>query len=100
MNVLTRSQDGTLFFWCPGCQELHGVWLAGNPNPLTKAVWTWNESMDKPTFSPSILVNGNRRCHSYVKDGQIRFLADSHHRLAGQEVPLPLDPLNCANAPA
>ena len=60
--------------------------------------------MESPTFTPSILVsypaNPNaleefkewrteRRCHSFVKDGMIQFLADSTHKLAGQTVPIP-----------
>jgi hypothetical protein len=52
--------------------------------------------MDRPTFSPSILVTwewGERRgkkvCHSYVREGQIQFLGDCTHKLAGQTVPLP-----------
>ena len=28
-------------------------------------------------------------CHSFVKDGQIQFLSDCSHELAGQTVPLP-----------
>jgi hypothetical protein len=48
--------------------------------------------MDKPTFTPSLLVSKDypeSRCHSFVTEGQIRFLADSHHKLAGQTVDLP-----------
>ena len=30
-----------------------------------------------------------KRCHSYVKDGQIQFLNDCSHVLAGQTVDLP-----------
>jgi len=49
--------------------------------------WTWNKDRERPTVSPSINVIGH--CHSFVRDGQIQFLADSKHDLAGKTVPLP-----------
>ena len=80
-------------FWCPGCECAHGIWTmkrGGTPN------WEFNGREDKPTFSPSILVrypNGatgkDEVCHSYVRDGQIQFLNDCTHKLAGQTVELP-----------
>jgi len=58
--------------------------------------WGWNGSMENPTFSPSILVEWEhgpnyekRVCHSFVTDGNIQFLGDCTHKLAGQTVPLP-----------
>jgi hypothetical protein len=72
-------------FECPGC-KYHHTFLVG-PNG-----WTWNGSLDKPTFSPSLLVNANTpqaRCHSFVKDGKIEFLSDCFHALKGQTVDLP-----------
>jgi len=53
--------------------------------------WAWNGDVDKPTLMPSILTyasEGQPRCHSFVKAGRIRFLADCSHELAGQEVDL------------
>ena len=60
---------------------------AGRPH------WGWNGSLDKPTFSPSLLnyiesPNG-RRCHSFIRDGRIEFLSDCTHALKGQTVDLP-----------
>lgn len=96
-------------FYCPGCECCHGVWVAAS-NPLTEGKWEWNGSMDQPTFTPSILVRGtvpitddeHRRimageqiepkplvCHSFVRNGQIQFLSDCTHHLAGQTVELP-----------
>jgi hypothetical protein len=65
--------------------------------------WSWNGSMELPTFLPSILVNGHPgtrenglevfkdqpTCHSFVTAGQIQFLLDSSHSLAGKTVDLP-----------
>jgi hypothetical protein len=61
------------------------------------AQWGWNGSLDKPTFTPSILVKANYTspnrlddiCHSFVTDGKIQFLGDCTHELAGQTVDLP-----------
>jgi hypothetical protein len=80
--------------------------------------WAFNGDYGKPTFSPSVLVRWTRMtekgradwrawldagtprpapasfdhinmvCHSFVTDGQIRFLADSTHALAGTTVAL------------
>lgn len=84
MEKLLISKDGTLFFWCPGCDEYHGVWVE-NPNPLTGGQWNWNKSTVSPTFTPSILLR-DPVCHCIVTDGKIRYLDDCHHRLAGQTV--------------
>ena len=75
---------------CPGCGCLH----------IFDQRWSFNGDMDKPTFSPSMLVNGtpdmqkyinenNPRCHSFVRDGMIQFLSDCTHELAGKTVELP-----------
>ncbi|MEE9528436.1 MAG: DUF6527 family protein [Dehalococcoidia bacterium] len=80
-------------FWCPGCDEVHGIRARG-PKPC----WTFNGDLVKPTFSPSHLTgwhgdNGEKfsehRCHSFIENGNIRFLNDCHHELKGQTVPLP-----------
>jgi hypothetical protein len=67
-------------------------------------VWEWNGDLEKPTVTPSILVtypaNPNaleefkewrfeRRCHVFVKDGKIQFLADCTHPLVGSTVDIP-----------
>ena len=92
MSVIQQADDGRMLFECPGCNMLHGVYVKREQRPR----WDWNGSMDRPTFSPSILVTwewGEQRakkvCHSYVRDGQIQFLSDCTHSLAGQTVPLP-----------
>lgn len=84
-------RGGKLFcFHCPGCGYSHPFEVDA-PNG---AGWTWNGSLDKPTFHPSLLVYGGGRseaprCHSFVTDGRIQFLVDSTHKLAGQTVELP-----------
>lgn len=104
--------DVRLVFHCPGCGEGHAPRVrstdAGYP------CWEWNGNLTRPTLAPSIKVTGYRMsaegramvdrgekppdgdrypghdtvCHSFVRDGQIQFLGDCTHALAGQTVPL------------
>lgn len=84
-----------VLFHCPGCKTQHGVWT---DKPASNgARWSWNGDMERPTFSPSLLItvewreaDGMHRqvCHSFVREGQIQFLSDCTHALAGQTVPL------------
>jgi len=70
------------FFYCPGCKMHHA------PNHT----WEFNGDLVKPTFSPSILVNGShpdKRCHSFVRNGSIEYLSDCFHTLAGKTIELP-----------
>lgn len=88
-EVLMQSSDGTLIFWCAGCNEHHGVWLAANPNPTTGAAWNWNGNKVNPTFSPSIHIlptSVQLCCHSFIKGGMIQYLGDCGHSLAGKTV--------------
>ena len=84
-EMMLDGNKGMAFF-CPGCRNYHAFIIeqhSGGP------LWTWNGSMDKPTFSPSLLVSGSdssRRCHCYVNNGQIQYLSDCWHKLAGQTV--------------
>lgn len=83
----TGPRGGKLYvFHCPGCGYSH-PFEVDCPNGMG---WTWNGSLDKPTFRPSLLVDHlERRCHSFVTDGRIQFLGDSYYALAGQTVELP-----------
>lgn len=90
MKVSSLSNNGKHYGWmifCPGCECAHSV----------NDRWSFNGDMEKPTFSPSLLVNGREgylnptmpRCHSFVRDGRIEFLSDCDHPLKGQTVDLP-----------
>ena len=77
------NPEFTHVIFCPGCQCGHG-WTTG---------WTFNGDLDKPTISPSLLVNWHNgtapvRCHSFIRDGMIQFLSDCTHALVGQTVAL------------
>lgn len=80
-----------LSFYCPGCKQEHPYHVANPHRGASETVWTWNGSMEAPTFSPSLLVYpspGQPRCHCFVRDGRIEFCGDSDHALAGQTVPM------------
>lgn len=79
-----------LVFHCPGCKYDHAINVNGREGYHPQ--WTWNGSLDTPTFSPSLLVNQHsapHRCHSFIKDGRVEFLSDCHHELRGQTVEMP-----------
>jgi len=90
-----KSGQGDYQFFCPGCRCNHAVWVTANND--NHAVWSFNDNMEKPTFSPSILVRWTRTigevvdfvCHSFVTDGMIKFLGDCTHPLKDQTVELP-----------
>lgn len=81
-----------LWLECPGCDMPHIVNVDANA-PIR---WEWNGSLEKPTLSPSILVQydwGENReehvCHSFVVDGVWQYLGDCTHKLANTHVELP-----------
>lgn len=84
-----KTKDGRrlLEFFCPGCRYYHAFTIARRDND-SGPLWTWNGSMENPTFSPSLLVNGSseKRCHLFVRDGRIEYLSDCWHELRGQVV--------------
>ncbi len=77
-------------FHCVGCGYDH-AFTVGEPQG-DRPRWTFNGSLEAPTFHPSLLCNKDTpelRCHSFVEDGKIIYLADCHHKLAGQTVQIP-----------
>jgi len=106
-------------WYCPGCDAntrgtgLHVLpvhWLPPGENresPLVagKPHWSFNGSMEAPVFGPSVLSSWDEWqgdgvppkkhvCHSFVgcngaAPGQIVFLGDCTHDLAGKTVDLP-----------
>lgn len=95
-GILRTVQGGRLMFWCPGCDGAHMIRVGDGTGPG----WSFDGNYERPTFSPSVLVTYNGPdagvdgappavCHSFVRDGQIQFLNDCTHALAGQTVPLP-----------
>lgn len=91
--MVVEGEAGTPYekrfmFQCPACGNCHG------PNHT----WGFNGDMDRPTFTPSLLVTSEygpedarrkRVCHSFITDGKIQFLSDCTHAMAGQTVEIP-----------
>lgn len=91
-------------FYCPGCGHNHHYTTKnlGMGHPI----WVFNGDVESPTFTPSLLNKWGRdadpewkepegaqpshkwsgTCHLYVTNGQIRYLTDCTHHLAGQVV--------------
>lgn len=100
-KVLRQPAAGCLAFWCPGCGISHTIQHGAGPGPR----WGWNGNVDRPTFTPSVLVTWSepsdnpdefadttkdvkKACHTFVTDGRIQYLGDCTHALAGQTVPM------------
>lgn len=84
MAKVHKVHENYWVFDCPGCGSLHSI---------QTPQWSFNEDLEKPTVSPSILVYGvegsHPRCHSFVRDGMIQFLDDCTHELKGQTIEIP-----------
>ncbi len=112
-NVLRDVEDNGLSFWCPGCKTAHTIYHSEG----TGIRWGWNGDINKPTFTPSVLVKSGhyahntsvttcwctynkehpddpskftcKLCHSFITNGKIQFLGDCTHELVNQTVDLP-----------
>lgn len=107
-KIIRRFKDGDgnigYHFHCDGCNSAHGVYviqgtLTFKKGKLVKGkevpIWGFNGDEEKPTFSPSVLARWNegegktpKVCHSFVRDGEIEYLTDCTHHLAGKKVKL------------
>lgn len=100
----TKEHPKALGFMCPGCDEEHCIWPKGARSE--GGGWDFNMNYDRPTFSPSIKIWGERYeggwknwkpgdphwpfvCHSHIEDGQIKYCEDCTHALSGVVVDLP-----------
>lgn len=114
---LRRVEGGRIAFWCPGCEETHVIRVSapdghnwtfdGNieaptfgPSILvTGGDFTAKGRADYEAWCAAGYpkLDGSDRkfesrptvCHSFIRAGQIQFLPDSTHALAGKMVPLP-----------
>lgn len=110
LSSILAESGGNIFFECPACETPHGINCGKGSGPA----WSWNGNVEKPTFHPSILVQCRRGvpeaaednvdqilrgeivqriydhvCHSFVEDGNIRFLSDCTHELVSTTVQIP-----------
>lgn len=95
-----ESRKGFFWYWCPGCDCVHEV-ATIKPNEKG-ACWQFNKNYEAATLYPSYhvqvdnvnketgAVDGKRTlCHVFINNGQIQFLGDCAHKLAGQTVIIP-----------
>ena len=108
-----RATPDRVVFWCPGCDSAHmisdapGRWTFNgdfdrptfSPSVLVttghhvpdfgsrnrNSCWCTYDA--EHSGEPSGFKCA--RCHSFVRDGQIQFLGDSTHALAGRTVDIP-----------
>lgn len=118
--VLRSAEGGLVMFWCPGCHETHQIRIGdgtgpgwgynGNPEAptftpsiLVRTVRTkgGDAELDRilatyklPEERDKVLADKRIEwvCHSFVVDGNIQFLGDCTHDLAGQTARLPTFP--------
>lgn len=98
-NVHPEGRDSMWYFYCPGCEEIHGFRV--EPSPGKGPIWSFDGNTERPTFNPSLLrragpyIEVGRElisqsiCHLFLHNGRLQFLGDSTHKLAGQTVDLP-----------
>lgn len=79
--VKLELRGGRFWFWCPGCETYH----------VFTDEWKFNGNFERPTFEPSLVSSPgtDHVCHLFLRDGQLEFLKDSYHELAGRTVALP-----------
>lgn len=60
---LRSTEDGSVTFWCQGCQEAHTISVGAGPGPR----WGYNGNPDAPTFTPSILVRTGHHVPNFAE---------------------------------
>jgi hypothetical protein len=114
LSAKLRSMEGGIGFWCPGCDEVHAVKTNGDhawqwdgnvdaPTISPSILITSGHYVSTHKTGDSCWCSFNEkrkaegkstpfkcsRCHTFVKAGQIEFLGDCTHALAGKTVPIP-----------
>ena len=88
VDVADLPDGRAIYFFCPGCGQKHGVQVQ-QPGDRHHEGFRWNGCRHGPSVSPVMTFRGRHLCKGYLVNGQIQYLADSTHALAGQYVPLP-----------
>lgn len=92
LSVYKCNEFTDYLFECVGCGISHSFKIF--ENDIARG-WTFNGDLEKPTFTPSLLVRfpyGKDQkevvCHSFVTDGRIQYLNDCTHEQAGKTIEL------------
>jgi len=74
-------------FFCPGCKCGHGIWTT-KKNSLD-AIWTFDGNMEKPTFTPSLLIRGwqvppvDPQTNDWKRGPNGKYILDPNGKIAG-----------------
>lgn len=85
-KVPTSETEYQWQFMCLGCGYTHAV---------TERIHKFNQDLNLPSLSPSVKYAAQKPgekpycCHFFIKDGEIQYLIDCTHTLAGKTVCLP-----------
>lgn len=100
------TKDGSIGYghYCPGCGQIHIVYVKSDGARQGRPIWGFNDNLEKPSFTPSVRyfepehlddgvkVPEHTICHYHITDGEIRYCGDCQHELSGKTVPLPALP--------
>ena len=82
------SKDVMYVHFCEGCGYEHPFHTERSDKGVT---WEFNGSLESPTFRPSMLINQHdpsSRCHYFLTNGEVQYLSDCFHSLAGKTIAL------------
>lgn len=80
MARIWRTSDGKYCFECPGCRQNHAI-----PTAPPRG-WSFNGSMERPTFQPSILVRSGHHSPLYRKGDPCWCTYNAEHPGAPYEI--------------
>jgi hypothetical protein len=85
--------------WCPACKTMHAFAVS---KPFSNgAKWRFDGNLESPTFEPSMNIaigpypygEGEKpridRCHYFLHNGVIQYLADCTHEMTNTSIALP-----------
>ncbi|WP_046111830.1 DUF6527 family protein [Aquincola tertiaricarbonis] len=75
-KVLRSGEDGRLTWWCPGCDGAHSIQTGEGPGPR----WAWSGDIERPTFSPSVLIWWDEPANIGNPDALLRDIAQARER--------------------
>jgi hypothetical protein len=78
VHIFIQSDQKQYWMKCPACNKTHAC----------NDTWEFNNDLENPTFSPSLLVRSHpvEICHSFIRNGKWEFLSDCTHEMAGKTV--------------
>lgn len=97
--IVKLNKTGRVAYYCPGCKTLVYLNVDNDGRPR----WMFDGNFDKPTITPSVLqkvgpwgechdvperIGKVDICHTFVRNGQIEYLGDCTHELAGKNIPM------------